>query len=175
MLLIAYKNLEQGKLNEAIKFYNNILKIDNTSVEALINRAIAYQKLNQYSKAESDLQKALKLSNNKTYIFNILGVLYMQQNLNKKAVKFFKLSNTSEAYVNIALIKWKEKDPIEVFKNLKYAIMLDPTNAYAYYYLGLFYKSIGEKEKAKKEFEKAFSLAKEKGNLDLLNKISKYN
>ncbi len=174
LLIKAYKNLNAGNIMQAVVLYTKVLKLDNSSKEALINRAIAYQKINEFSKAEKDLLKALKISKNKEYIYNVLGVLYMKQNKNDMAIKFFKKSNTSESYVNIALIYWKENNIGDVYKNLSYAIAIDPQNGYAHLYLGIFFKQLGKKEQAKKEFEKASVIAKEKGDLNLLNILSKY-
>lgn len=174
LLLKAYKNLKAGNILQAVSLYSKVLKLDKSSEEALINRAIAYQKLNEFSKAEKDLLTALKYSKNKGYIYNVLGVLYMKQNKNDKAINFFKKSKTSESYVNMALIYWKENKIEDVYKNLSNAIAIDPQNGYAHLYLGIFLKQLGEKEKANKEFERASIIAKEKGDLNLLKILSKY-
>ncbi len=174
LLLRAYKNLKAGNMSQAVSLYTKVLKLDKSSEEALINRAIAFQKLNEFSKAEKDLLTALKYSKNKGYIYNVLGVLYMKQNKNDKAINFFKKSKTSESYVNMALIYWKENKIEDVYKNLSNAIAIDPQNGYAHLYLGIFLKQLGEKEKANKEFQRASIIAKEKGDLNLLKILSKY-
>ncbi len=174
LLLRAYKNLKAGNMSQAVSLYTKVLKLDKSSEEALINRAIAFQKLNEFSKAEKDLLTSLKYSKNKGYIYNVLGVLYMKQNKNDKAINFFKKSKTSESYVNMALIYWKENKIEDVYKNLSNAIAIDPQNGYAHLYFGIFLKQLGEKEKANKEFERASIIAKEKGDLNLLKILSKY-
>jgi len=128
-LLLADKLRSQKKFKESIELYSEV--IENESVEnkfsILYSRGIAYERSNQWKKAEKDLSDALEINPNDPYVLNYLAYSWLDRNLNlDKAVKL-----------------------------LEKAVELEPNDGYiidslgwAFYLTGLIDKSIFYLEKA---------------------------
>ena len=128
-LLLADKLRSQKKFKESIELYSKV--IENESVEnkfsILYSRGIAYERSNQWNKAEKDLSDALEINPNDPYVLNYLAYSWLDRNLNlDKAVKL-----------------------------LEKAVELEPNDGYiidslgwAFYLTGLIDKSIFYLEKA---------------------------
>ena len=128
-LLLADKLRSQKKFKESIELYSKV--IENESVEnkfsILYSRGIAYERSNQWKKAEKDLSDALEINPNDPYVLNYLAYSWLDRNLNlDKAVKL-----------------------------LEKAVELEPNDGYiidslgwAFYLTGLIDKSIFYLEKA---------------------------
>ncbi len=86
-LLLADKLRSQKKFKESIELYSNV--IENELVEnkfaILYSRGIAYERSNQWNKAEKDLTDALEINPNDPYVLNYLAYSWLDrnQNLNK--------------------------------------------------------------------------------------------
>ena len=128
-LLLADKLRSQKKFKESIELYSKV--IENELVEnkfaILYSRGIAYERSNQWKKAEKDLSDALEINPNDPYVLNYLAYSWLDRNLNlDKAVKL-----------------------------LEKAVELEPNDGYiidslgwAFYLTGLIDKSIFYLEKA---------------------------
>ena len=83
-LLLADKLRAQKKFKESIELYSNA--IENELVEnkfaILYSRGIAYERSNQWIKAEKDLTEALKINPNDPYVLNYLAYSWLDRNLN---------------------------------------------------------------------------------------------
>ena len=128
-LLLADKLRSQKKFKESIELYSKV--IENESVEnkfsILYSRGIAYERSNQWNKAEKDLSDALEINPNDPYVLNYLAYSWLDRNL----------------YLDKAV------------KLLEKAVELEPNDGYiidslgwAFYLTGLIDKSIFYLEKA---------------------------
>ena len=128
-LLLADKLRSKKKYKESIELYSSV--IENELVEnkfaILYSRGIAYERLNEWNKAEKDLIDALEINPNDPYVLNYLAYSWLDRNLNlDKALNL-----------------------------LKKAVELEPNDGYiidslgwAFYLTGVFDKSIFYLEKA---------------------------
>ena len=128
-LLLADKLRSKKKYQESIELYSNV--IENELVEnrfaILYSRGIAYERLNEWQKAEKDLMDALEINPNDPYVLNYLAYSWLDRNLHlDKALNL-----------------------------LKKAVELEPNDGYiidslgwAFYLTGVFDKSIFYLEKA---------------------------
>ena len=85
----------QDKLKEAEKYFVHAIELDDQFVEAYANLAIVYQWMNQYEKAEEELESALELAKKSyndpglAYIHNLLGIFYKRSQKYPKAIRHF--------------------------------------------------------------------------------------
>jgi tetratricopeptide (TPR) repeat protein len=114
---------------KAIDYYNNALRIDPKSTEVHYNLGYFYQSVDSFNKAESWYRKLLDID------------------------KTYKSTNYNLAY--ILFLKEKYEEAIKFFNE---SIKKDPANIDAYYGRGLCFKSLGNTEQAKKDFEKALEI-----------------
>ena len=128
-LLLADKLRSKKKFKESIQLYSNV--IENELVEnkfaILYSRGIAYERLNEWNKAEKDLTDALEINPNDPYVLNYLAYSWLDRNLNLDKAVYL----------------------------LKKAVQLEPNDGYiidslgwAFYLTGVFDKSIFYLEKA---------------------------
>jgi tetratricopeptide (TPR) repeat protein len=74
---------------------------------------------------------------------------------------FSNVSNTpseAEKYANLGMAAYANSSYNEAISYFNQSIQLDPNNAYAYYYRGMVYKSLGETEQAIADFQKCLTL-----------------
>lgn len=124
---IANIYIKQGMLTKAISLINvnlpNVKKINNKELLSsyYINLGWANSKLNQFNKAEKNLEKGLAIAkrydliSEQSYAYSYLYELYQQKKEYKKALEFYKLSNEFDGkisnqrniqYVNDLIIKY---------------------------------------------------------------------
>jgi tetratricopeptide (TPR) repeat protein len=90
------KNTEKYK--ESIKYYTEILSIINIKHvlygQVIDSRGIAYERTNQWDKAEIDLLKSLNVSPDDAYIINYLAYSWIEKGINvKKSLEMLKKAN----------------------------------------------------------------------------------
>lgn len=121
---------QQGKYKEAIACFDKALTFNPKSIEALLNRSVAYENLQQHDKALKDLDRLIELTPN------------------------FPL-----AYVNRALALDALKRYREAIEDCSKAIQIDPTCASAFNNRGAVYNDVGEYEKAVEDCNIALALS----------------
>ena len=126
---LAVKNHQEGKTDIALKFYNQVLKIEPNHSQSLNNLGVIFQNQMNHEKAKDCVEKAIAINPNQVDAYNNLGVIFKELGENQKAKECF------------------EK-----------AIELNPNYAHAYNNLGVIFKELGENQKAKECFEKAIEL-----------------
>ncbi len=173
LLKEAYTYLKNGQLNKALRLYNQLLEVNPYLIDALINRAIIWQKIGDLEKAKKDLEMALNLEQNKKdpILLNALGVIYFKQNKYQKAKEYFLKAGNTKAMINLAILFWQKGEFKKVIEYLNKAYMLSPDDPYVHYYLGLYYQQQHENSKANKEFAICKQLAEDKGAFDILKKL----
>lgn len=118
-----------GKLEKAIEYYDEALKLDPNLVDAMISRGVAYQQLKKYDQAEASYQQALLLKPDNIKLRNSIGALAIVQEDYSKAVE-----------------------------QLELATELDPSFAVAFSNLALAYAHLGFYKKAQRKLEQAGAL-----------------
>ena len=86
---LAVLNNRLGKTEEALKYYEKVLKIDDHALEAHFDCAYLYDDLKQYDKAETYYLKVIEINVNEFWAQVNLGSLYEGQNRDEEALKHF--------------------------------------------------------------------------------------
>jgi tetratricopeptide (TPR) repeat protein len=124
---LAQLSAENGKM-VALTYYDNVLRIDSTSYDALFGKAYFFQTMERYEEALEWYHRAT--------------IHHAQE----PDVQF----NTALVYLAL-----NKRD--EALKHLNITAKLEPTNARVYYYTGIVYEQKGEKDKAIKQYQQALN------------------
>ena len=126
------KNRE--KYEDAVALYSKVLnQIDNKHflyASASEGRGIAYERLNQWDKAETDLLNSLSVSPNQAYVINYLAYSWIEKGLNiNRSLEMLKKANElkpNDGYIidSLGWALFKLKNYKEAKKYLEAAIML---------------------------------------------------
>lgn len=119
--------IKNGDYQKAVEVLNNYLSINVNSDIAYALRANAYTKLGCISQAQSDIENALKIDNNLSYLFIEAVILYDKGEYDFAREKFINLSRTmqnSQIYKYIGLCFYAQKDYANALINFDKAIIL---------------------------------------------------
>ena len=132
----------------AIGYYENALKVNSQSIEALYGIAMYYQNNNQYQKALDKYTEILKIDPENTLAYYNTGYVYL-------------------VYLN------EFEKAIMYFSN---AIEISPSYSDAYYNRGYCYELLNDFVNARKDFQKTLELVtNHKKAIEGLNRIDKKN
>ena len=169
------------KYEDSIKYYSKVLNLIDINnflyAQVMDGRGIAYERNNQWTKAETDLLNALNAAPNDAYLINYLAYSWIEKGINiqkalemlRKANKLkpndgyiidslgwalFKLKNYKEAkqYLELA-IKYMASDPV-VNDHYADALWMNNKSLQARYYWSYVLNLENTEEKLKKEIEK---------------------
>ena len=162
---------------KAVQTFAKILTIDDKYVPALTGIGIAYQMLDDVTRAENYLRKAIELSsqNELPDAYNALGYLYAEQGikLDEAAVlvrRALKSAPTSGAYLDsLGLIYFKQGKLDAAIENLEQATHYLPDTPEILLHLADAYLEKGLKEKALQTLEHAVRI--EPDNVELRQKL----
>ncbi|MBC50181.1 MAG: hypothetical protein CMI93_01275 [Pelagibacteraceae bacterium] len=173
-----YRNY--NKYKEAIKFYNEavsrIQKISSEHWELLYSRGMAYERNNQWIKAEKDFLKILELVPNQPDVLNYLAYSWIEQDSNLEQAKKFILKAASikprDPYIvdSLGWAYYNLKEYDKAIKELEKAIDLKPTDPIINDHLGDAYLKVDRKLEALYQWKKAIQFKPEN---DLEKKIEK--
>jgi TolB-like protein/class 3 adenylate cyclase/Flp pilus assembly protein TadD len=120
--------------DKVIAQVNKTLAIDSNYAEAYFTQGINYFKLDQYSKADSELQKAIELSNRRPVIVAILACSYAKEGKIDEAKKLLAKLESSEknndnlyAIATIKINIGQQQEGLKILEKLideKYGIMI---------------------------------------------------
>ena len=160
----------KGKYEEAIKKYNDAIKLNSNYAELYNNRGLAKNKLGQHQEAIVDYDKAIELRPNYREAYNNRGVTKGNLEQHQEAIvdydKAIELNqNYAEAYNNRCFAK---KNLGQQLNNLDLilsaiadcdkAIELKPDYANAYNNRGLAKQALGRTQEADEDFKMAAKL-----------------
>lgn len=112
---VGYLEQRNGDLNDAIKSYDEVSRLDKNYPTAYISRGSAYLDLRQYGKAIENYSKAIKLSplNEEPYAYRARAY-YEIDSLEKSKADFDKAilldENFAYAYLNRAILRYTKLD-----------------------------------------------------------------
>ncbi|MAI29364.1 MAG: hypothetical protein CMP38_04055 [Rickettsiales bacterium] len=161
-LLLADKLRSKKKFKESIELYSNV--IENELVEnkfaILYSRGIAYERLNEWNKAEKDLTDALEINPNDPYVLNYLAYSWLDRNLNlDKAVNLLKKAvelEPNDGYI-IDSLGWAFYLTGVIDKSIFYlekAVSIMPNDAMLNDHLGDAYWKSGRKQEANSQWKR---------------------
>ncbi len=151
-------------LQDRLNLFTLALKVAPNNPQNNANIAKFYFNAYNNQKAEESYKKAIELDSNFAEAHLGLGMVLFEEKRNLEAIKSFLKaielnSNDSKAYVYLASIYFETNSNLDEAKSLtEKAIRLEPT-APAFDTLGLIYLKLGDKVKARENFQKALNLA----------------
>jgi len=146
-----------GDYYKALDMYTKALLDKPDFYQSYVSRAMTYERLNNREKAKDDYQKAISINKNYLPAYNNLAVLYIEEKRYQEALYYINKALEINpqyyyAYYNRGLINYYTancKNAVEDFTSAINILAKD----IAYYYRGLSYICIGEKDKAFFDFE----------------------
>jgi tetratricopeptide (TPR) repeat protein len=81
--------INKSKYDDAIKIYDQVLKIDPTSVEALNGKGLAFNKLGRYEDAITWFDNAIKIDPTSAQVLNNKGISLANLNRFEEAITLF--------------------------------------------------------------------------------------
>jgi tetratricopeptide (TPR) repeat protein len=124
----------------------------------------------KYEEALADYETALKLKPDDLEVYNYIGIIYLETNDYKRAIKYFlqaskksetyyqPLYNLGITYSQIARQKESRKNNNTAIRYFKKALKKNPAYVDAYNQIGMIYESYEEYEKAKDYYQKALNI-----------------
>ena len=163
---------------KAVDTFEKILDVEDKYVPALTGIGIAYQMLDDVTRAENYLRRAIELSSQKELpnAYNALGYLYAEQGikLDEAAaliLRALKSAPTSGAYLDsLGLVYFKQGKLDAAIENLEQANRYLPDTPEILSHLADAYLEKGLKEKALQTLEHALRI--EPDNVELRQKIA---
>ena len=123
LFLPAYSNLiqlliNQGNLDEAMKYSEKLLNIDKNTEKALFYKGIIKFKKSEFDKALSDFKNALIINPKNHIVLMNIGISYYRLGDNLEAIKYIKesiqINNKNElAFYNLAVI-YEDEDELDL-------------------------------------------------------------
>jgi predicted O-linked N-acetylglucosamine transferase (SPINDLY family) len=160
---------KQGKLEEAKKIYNGLLKKDSNNFELLNLLGIVTLQLKNYRKAIIIINRAININPSHHALYNNLGVIYKELEEYDDAIKNFKKAfelnaNYAEALCNLGVIYVFLKKYDEAYAYYKNCLTINPNYSEGYNNLGLLFHKTRNFEKAIDNFN--ISLKINSSNID---------
>ena len=160
---MADRFLKEGKLNEAIYHYSEIIRINPHSTKALNCLGTALCKTGRVDEAIEKYQKSLQIKPDDLEVLNALGAALGQQGKFDKAIECFSKvlrirPNSVYAHTNMGYALMLQGDFDGAAVHLTEALRLDPNVARAHYYLGKVLAQKGKVHEAIAHFEESLRL-----------------
>ena len=158
LLLLGDLAYQKEDYRGALKYYKDAMKYDKTTYYADTKTAKASLKLGRTSKANEILEKVLKNSsdNYEAYYLEALIEKYKELAYLKKSIGLN--SEFADGWLELANYERTKANYKLAQLYLNNAYNLDQNNYRYYYYQGLLYKDLKDKENAKYYFQKCKSL-----------------
>lgn len=175
---IAISNVEKSKIDEllnaginrcvegdplaGIKFFEDILKIDQNNYYAYLNRAITYYSLNDYQKALPDFLKCIDIDQKNPDAYFYIGYLKSGQGYFEESIDYFTKSIEIDptyysSYGSRAIVQVLLGREDRAIRDLTYAIEINPKYPMFYIVRAQIYELQCECKKAIEDFEKGMS------------------
>lgn len=185
---LATVQLMMGKVDEAIRMYQEVLRAEPKNAKALNNLGYAYYQKGNYPSAIHHLTQALKVARKQTArgpvnvldetqpseIHNKLGQVYLRTNNKKKALEHFetscKLNPSPDCFKNMGFIHYELNDLNKAVGELSAALSQNQDDPQIYGVLGVALSRLKEDQKALKVFQEGLTRVHDKKMLAMLHK-----
>jgi tetratricopeptide (TPR) repeat protein len=169
-LFVAYNNLGTslvmlGEYDQAISLYQEGIKRhpDLTGLYFYTNLGIAFLYKNNLERAESAFLMETAINPEHLQAHLNLGNIYTVKGDYQKAVTEYSRvlalePDSHSALINLAIVYLVMKKPGQAKKHLEHVLEVNPEDGPGHYYLGKAHSLLGNKEMARKEYERAISL-----------------
>lgn len=160
---------KEGKADEAIAKFNEVLAEAPKCVECYTNIASIHASQKQYDQAEAVYKKALEIAPESPDVYNGLATLYNAQKKFDQATEASAMAQkygaaapgglSASAVFNQGVIAWNASKIPEAKKAFAEAVKIDPKMADAHYWLGMANLNEGNMPDAATAFEEYLKLA----------------
>lgn len=155
--------VNEGNYEHAIAIFNQILRDNPTSAEALIGRGTAYAFQRKLEIAISDFSKAIQSNPSTGEAWKRRGQARAALGENKEAVRDLTRAlefdpKSSDILHERGMVFFKSKDFEDAVADLGACVLLDKDNKSAYSYMGLALVAVGEYKRAFEAHRKAVQL-----------------
>lgn len=162
-LQLADAYLKHNMLAEAAFEYENVLKLDPYSVDALTNVGTVYIRLGWDDRAEDRLLRAIALRPNSVEGYNNIGNMYFNIHQEDKAMKYYMKAleadnNSAMTLYNIASIYSMSGEYGNAVEYFNRAIVVNPMYYPAHQNYGVLLAKIGDLEGAISEYKAAINI-----------------
>lgn len=175
------QNCHDLKVNKAIKYYEESIKINDKGILTYINYGKLLQSLDRYDEAIEKYNKAKELQPDCELPYVNLASLYVNlmendEELNndyvKQALTLCEKSleinpNSYQALYYYAMAKFYGETIKDAIETMKECIKINSNNVQAHYWLGMFYLAESDYKLAKPSFERALQIEKTKKSSNL--------
>jgi tetratricopeptide (TPR) repeat protein len=153
----------EGKIKEAIDYYNKAISITPDYIYFYNNRGAAYAKLGQYQRAIEDYNQAIRLKPDHPGAYYNRGLAYADLGQYQLAIENFNSSirlklDNADAYNNLGTTYLKCGQYQQAIENCNQAIRLKPNDANGYYNRGIAYGKLGQHQREIEDYNQAIRL-----------------
>ncbi len=169
----AYELHKANKINDAIVYYIETIKLDKNKIDAYINLSQAYRQNKNYIDAYSVIQKAKVIAPNNELVnkqleickkeyasnaYSIASNAFQSGDYEKAIIEYKKINPpTADSYIGIAASYQSLKDNTQAIEYYKKAMELAPNNDELPFYIASIYANINDFENAKQYIEISLS------------------
>jgi tetratricopeptide (TPR) repeat protein len=159
----AQAQYEKREFDEAIKLFNQVVRLDPTYVEAYVSRGMAWNEKGEYDKAIKDFTAGMQVDPKFVPAYINRGISWIEKSEFDKAIKDLdaavKLDPKDDAALFQRGVAWSKKGDYDTaLKDFNASIKLDDKYPPAYFYRGQAQFSKKEYEKALKDYDQSLGL-----------------
>ena len=165
---LAVKLSNEGKFDEAIAKFNEVLVAAPKCVECITNIASVQAQKKDFDAAEASYKKAIEMNPNSADAYNGLATMYNAQKKFDQASEASAMAAklgasapggaSASTLFNQGVIAWNGSKIAEAKKAFEEAVRLDPKMAEAHYWIGMANLNEGKMPDAAKSFEEYLKL-----------------
>lgn len=162
-LNLAQEARINGDAKRARKFVRTALKQNGKNPDAYAVLARIYFDSRRYELAKLVCQSGLELNDQAARLHNTLGLIYLREDDQRRAIRSFDKAIKSDgsfvaAKLNLGALALNYKDFKLAHSQFKQAVALEPKNVMALLSFGVAARSIGNLEEAESQYRKVLSL-----------------
>jgi len=156
----AQVQYEKREFDEAIRLFNQVVRLDPTYVEAYVSRGMAWNEKAEYDKAIKDFTAGMQVDPKFVPAYINRGISWIEKSEFDKAIKDLDAAVLLDPKDDAALfhrgVAWSRKGDYEAaLKNFDASIKLDATYAPAYLFRGQARFAKQEYDKALKDYDES--------------------
>lgn len=162
LLPLSENRIDSLEDDESLKL-TELISTDSFNAERYYQRAMLYYKVNQYALAQSDVEEAIKISQEIPSFYLLRANIFAKINEYKKAIEDLKIAEEKgidqrEIFMLMAMMYEREGDHLMAVNYYDREIETNPQNGMAFYLKALCLRVINQNEEACNSLKKAIDL-----------------
>ena len=161
--VLAIVFAQNGRIEDAILIFTQILNQEPKSIDTLINISLAYSEKNKIDKALEYLEKAKKVNIKQTEVYFNIGLIYEKKQIWNKAISNYEKaikynSKNINALINLGNLFLQNQDYKKAKDNYENAVKVKPNDPDLYHNLGVVFTKLNKIDKSIKCYSKSIKL-----------------